>query len=178
MTSRPTRKNRATKLKDWKRRQSEDTRKRLDDALDRFESGKLVNLPRGQKLTRKALAAEAGVSADTPFARYRLGHPQAGQYRFPEVVWRFKLLRKKALPRNSSLSLKKQVTELKVTNKHLGVQLRASRTVVNAQDIRIGELELRIREIEELLSEVIAERDSLEKQLKTVRRRRLKDASD
>lgn len=165
------------KLTDWKQAQAEHTRERLDSALGRFELGKLINVAKGQKLTRLALAKEAGVAADTPFSRYRIGHAKEGEYRFPEIVRRFDSLRGKLSSKDQNRSLRQNVKELKQTNKHLSARLEANRRVVNAQDIRIKELEVRNSELEELLLKCGNERENLEDELKRLRRARLRDPS-
>lgn len=148
-------KQRGIGLAGWKRNQSERTRKQLSVALDRFESGKLINLPSGEKLSRRSFAREADVAEDTPFSRYRPGHPKAGEYRFPDVVSRFELLRKKGFRRNNDRSLRKNIIELKGTIRDLEERLEANRRVVNAQDIRICELETRNTELEKLYSQAM-----------------------
>lgn len=152
---------RGTGLTVWKRNQSERTREQLSAALDRFESGKLINLPSGQRLSRLSFAKEAVVAEDTPFSRYRPGHPKAGEYRFPDVVSRFEVLRQKISRRKANLSLRKKITELGTTIKELERRLEANRRVVNAQDIKISELELRNRDLEQLYSQATKERDNL-----------------
>lgn len=152
-------KQRGTELAAWKRKQSEHTREQLSAALDRFESGKLIHLPKGHRLTRLNLAKEAGVTKDTPFARFRSGHPKAGEYRFPEEVRRFEVRRKKTSPRNVVPSLRKEITKLRASVRQLEEMLKASRCVVNAQDIKLSELEMRNRDLEKLYSEAVKERD-------------------
>jgi hypothetical protein len=68
---------------------AERTRMNLHRALDRFEHGKLINLPPGSKLTLRNLALEAGTDKNTPISRYGKSHPKAGEYRFPDVVERY-----------------------------------------------------------------------------------------
>ena len=145
--------------------------------MDRFESGKVIHVPKNQRVTRAALAKEASVAEDTAFSRYRSGHAQTGQYRFPDIVKRFELLRKKSSGHDVRDSLKKETTGLKATVKNLEAMLKASRRVVNAQDIKIVGLEMRNCELEKLASEATEERDTLEKELKNLRRGRLKDTS-
>lgn len=157
---------RGTGLAIWKRNQSERTREKLSAALDRFESGKLINLPSGQRLSRLSFAKEAVVAEDTPFSRYRPGHPKAGEYRFPDVVSRFEVLRKRVSRRKVDLSLRKRITELGTTIKQLEKRLEANRRVVNAQDFKISELESRARDLEELYSQASRERDSLQKEIR------------
>src|SRR5258708_70154 len=125
------RKQNIARLTDWKQAQTERTRENLNAALGRFESGKLINFRKGQKLTRLALAMEAGVAQDTPFSRYRSGHTKEGQYRFPEVVARFEALRRKLSRNTGAVSLREKVKELKQTNRYLSVRLEANRRVVN-----------------------------------------------
>ncbi len=162
---------RGSQLAAWKRKQSERTREQLNSALDRFGSGKLVNLPAGRKLTRISFAKEAGVAEDTPFARYRAGHPKAGEYRFPEEVRRFEGLRKDTSRRNVGPSLKKKISELRAEVRHVEKSLVASRRVINAQDIKISELEMRIRDLEKLYSEAVKERNKLGPKLNVARGR-------
>jgi hypothetical protein len=177
MTGDSKRRKKGSKLADWKRQQSEHTHEHLDAALDRFEAGDLSHVPKNQKLTRLALAKEAGVARDTPFSRYRSGHAKASEYRFPEIVRRFELLRKKSSEREPKRSAKEEITELRGTVGHLDDRLKASRRVINAQDIRIVELELKNRDLEKLFSEAVAERQKLEKELKSLRRERFKNVS-
>src|SRR5437764_10264588 len=148
MIIRPTRTERSAQLKEWKRKQAERTRKQLHAALDRFESGKVIHVPKNQRITRAALAKEAPVAEDTAFSRYRSGHAQAGQYRFPDIVKRFELLRRKSSRLDVSHSLKKQITAMKATVTSLEAMLKASRRVVNAQDIKIVDLEVLNCELE------------------------------
>jgi hypothetical protein len=174
MSIRPIKKERGAELVDWKQKQSEGTRQFLEAALNRFESRKLINFPNNQKLTRLSLAKEAGVAEDTPFSRYRPGHPKAGEYRFRDVVRRFEALRKKFSRRDLGPELKKKNAELKTSETQLKNLLEASRRVVNAQDIRNGELELRNQDLEERLSQAIEERDRALKELQSSRPRQLK----
>src|SRR5712692_8631136 len=159
MIIRQTRTERGAQLKTWKRKQAERTREQLHAALDRFESGKVVHVPKSQGVTRAALAKEASVAEDTAFSRYRSGHVQTGQYRFPDIVKRFELLRKKSSRQDVRHSLKKEIIGLKATVKNLEAMLKASRRVVNAQDIKIVDLEMRNCELEKLASEATEERD-------------------
>jgi hypothetical protein len=175
---------RGTQLSVWKRKQSERTRQQLDAALDRFESGELINLPAGQRLTRLSFAKEACVAEDTPFSRYRPGHPKEGEYRFPEEVRRFELLRKVKSRRDVGSLLKKKNAELRDTVRQLERKLEASRRVVNAQDIKISELELKVselelrnRDLEKLYSEASKERNEAKKESKVRRRRGSGDSS-
>ncbi len=136
-------------LADWKKHESERTNAQLNEALGRFKSGKLMRLPKGAKLTRLNFATEAGVSKDTPFSRFRQGHPKAGEYRFPQVVDQFKRLREKLRAKPKEEARDEEIAKLKVTNAELERMLYASRCVVNAQDIKIDNLERRCRELEE-----------------------------
>jgi hypothetical protein len=166
------------KLSDWKQAQAERTRDRLEAALDRFESGKVINVAKDQKLTRLALAKEAEVAPDTPFSRYRIDNSRAGEYRFPEVVGRFDALRKRLSGKSRDRSLREEVKELKQANKHLNARLEANRRVVNAQDIKIEELETRMRDVEELLLQRSNKLEAAENELRRLRKGRLKGGSE
>lgn len=165
-----------THLANWKREQAIGTGKRLEEALDRFRSGKLINLPKGAKLTRLSLAQEAGVAEDTTFSRFRKGHPQVGEYRFPEAVKEFNSLRDKLHFKKSQRSGKEEIAKLKRVIKELERSLSASRIVTNAQDIKISKLEASYEQLLKLYSTVTQERDNLEAELNKLRRRRIKEA--
>ncbi len=162
---------------DWKRRQSELTHEQLLAALDRLESGKVIHVPKTQNLTRAAFAKEACVAEDTPFSRYRPGHAKEGQYRFPDVVQRFNTLRERPTRRTDLRSLKEKIRERDATIKSLDERLKASRRVVNAQEIEIVDLRLKNADLEKLASQVVEERNRLAEEIKKLRRERLKATS-
>lgn len=168
-------KRRGSHLLDWKKKESEKTGEELDKALDRFKSGKLIRLPKGSKLTRSNLAAEAGVAKDTPFSRYRKGHPKARQYRFPQVVERFNSLREKKRAKPKGKTGTDEIARWKNTAEELDAMLCASRRVVNAQDIEIDKLRRRCRELEELTEKLGGECDSLKAEVVKLRRRGIKE---
>jgi hypothetical protein len=162
-------------LADWKKRESEQTSVHLNEALDRFKSGKLIRLPRGSKLTRLNLATEAGVSKDTPFSRYRKGHPKGGEYRFPQVVDEFIHLRQKRRAAPKGKTETNEITKLKATNAELESMLFASRCVVNAQDIEIVNLRRRSEELENLYSAMAEERTNLEAEIIKLKRQNIRN---
>lgn len=145
--------------------------------MDRFESGKVIQVPKTQKLTRAAFAKEACVAEDTPFSRYRPGHAKEGQYRFPDVVERFNTLRESPTRRTDLRALKEQIRERNAMIKSLSERLKASRRVVNAQDIEIVDLRLKSADLEKLASQVVEERNRLEQEVRNLRRERLKATS-
>ncbi len=146
--------------------------------MDRFESGEVIQVPKTQRLTRAAFAKEASVAEDTPFSRFRPGHPQQGQYRFPDAVERFNALRDKSTRQNDRHSLKSKIRDLGVTVKDLRGRLKASRRVVNAQDIEIVELQMKNVDLERLALEAVEERNRLEQEVKALRRQRLTASKD
>lgn len=166
--------NRGAHLADLKKREAEQTAEKLTKALDRFEHGGLERLPEGSKLTRLNLATEAGVARETPFSIYRKDHPNAGAYRFPEVVERFKRLRKKDKqapePNNPD-----EADQLKATNAELQTALSASRSVANALDAENVDLRRRNAELEELVSHISEERDSLRSEIIRLRRQSISE---
>lgn len=120
---------------------AESTRKKLDAALDRFQHNKLEKLPAGSKLTVRNLAIEAGVSKDTPLSRYPKGHQKAGEYRFPEIVRRFRKLKaKKTVPRPNAKD--EIIKELKADN----LKLARANNQLDAENL---ELKREKRELEE-----------------------------
>lgn len=171
----PEEKRRGSYLADWKKKESEKTGEELDKALNRFKSGKLIRLPKGSKLTRSSLAAEACVAKDTPFSRYRKGHPKAGQYRFPQVVERFNNLREKRRAKPKGKTGVDEIARWKNTADELDAMLRASRRVVNAQDIEIDKCRRRCRELEELTEKLGVECDGLKAEVMKLRRQRIKE---
>jgi hypothetical protein len=143
-------------LKILKERQSESTRKAINQALARFEIGKLEKLPKYSKLTRLNLSLEAGVTRDTPFARYRKDSEKVGEYRYPEIVDKFNSLRENQKKNNSKgTKVKQQVIIYKSQIRELQDLLAMSRNVVNAQDILIDDLKKRIKSTEESISVTI-----------------------
>ena len=157
-------------LADLKKLEAEQTAKKLTKALDRFENGKLERLKEGTKLTRLNLATEAGVAKDTPFSRYREGHPQAHTYRFPEIVERFNRLRKNGRPEPQPEPNPDTVAELKDTISELRGALSASRCVANALDAQNVELKRSNSELEELASRLSDEKDEIMAELTKLRR--------
>jgi hypothetical protein len=160
---------RGSHLADLKKREAEQTDEKLTKALDRFENGRLERLPDDSKLTRLNLAKEAGVARETPFSRYRQDHPKAREYRFPEVVERFKRLRKKGKvvpePRPD------ETEQSKATIAELQNMLSASRYVANALDAQNIDLNRRNGELEELVSSLGKERDELNSELIKLKRK-------
>lgn len=125
---------------------AENTRLRLDAALARFEKGDLDVLPAGSKLTVRNLAAEAKVSKDTPLSRYPKGHPKSKDYRFPEIVSRFRKLKEKNAKPEEKEDL---VIKLRKRNKELENQIQQSAQANNLLDAENVELLSRNRELEE-----------------------------
>lgn len=167
-------KKRGSHLAEWKRKESEKTGEELDKTLDRFESGKLIRIPKGSKLTRSNLAAEAGLAKDTPFSRYRKGHPKAGEFRFPHAVARFDSLRAKSRPKPKEKTGLNEIAKWKTAFTELEGVLAASRRVVNAQDIEIDKLKRSRGELEELVASLGAELDNLRAELVRLRRQGIK----
>jgi hypothetical protein len=168
-------KQRGAHLAEWKKQEAKRTEEQLGEALDRFESCDLLHLPKGTKLTRLNLALEAEVSKDTPFSRYRAGHPNAGEYRFPKIVNRFIRLRRKRSPKVKEPTTGNEVKELKAQVEELKMMLSASRSVVNAQDIQIDDLKRRCQDLEELSTMIAEERDNLEAEFVKLRRQRIRE---
>lgn len=166
---------RGSHLADLKKQEAEQTAEKLTKALDRFEYGGLERLPEGSKLTRLNLAKEAGVARETPFSRYRQDHPKAGEYRFPEVVERFKRLRKKGKvvpePRPD------ETAKLKAVIEELQNMLSASRYVANALDAQSIDLKRRNSELEELVSSLGKERDEINSELIKLKRKGIRQVS-
>lgn len=167
-------KKRGSHLADWKKKESRKTGEELNKALDRFESGKLIRIPKGSKLTRLNLAAEAGLARDTPFSRYRKGHPKAGEFRFPQAVARFNHLRAKSRRKSKGKAAADEIARLKTTVAELEGSLARSRWVANAQDVEIDRLKRRCGEFEELLASLGGECDDLRAELVKVRRQSIK----
>lgn len=120
---------------------------KLSDALDRFESGNLKHLKNDAKLTILNLSIEAQLSKSTAFSKYKEGHKLSGEYRFPEIVRRFREIR------NAKLKFKKnndreKIKQLRANIKEFKRKLSASRNVVNSQDILIIELEKKVQTLE------------------------------
>lgn len=145
-------------LKELKLTESLRTHSALGEALKRFKSGKLSNLPAGSPLTRLNLSLEAAVSRDTPFARYRSGTDKIGEFRYPDIVDEFNLLRKSLKGDKNVRSDKQIIRELKKEIRNLYSLLSKSREVVNVQDILIRDLN----------EQVISQREDLERQNKKI----------
>lgn len=144
-----------TALLEQRKSSAERTRVRLLEALDRFEQGALVNLPPGSKLTVRNLAAEAKVSKDTPLSRYPKGHLNAGEYRFPEVVAKFNLLKEKLLDRPEVQNPKdRKISELRGVIKSLREQLVLAHRVNNQLDAELYEEKRHSRDLEEQLGKL------------------------
>jgi hypothetical protein len=171
-------KKRGSHLADWKKKESKKTGEELNKALDRFECGKPIRIPKGSKLTRLNLAAEAGLSRDTPFSRYRKGHPKAGEFRFPQAVARFNRLRAKSRSKSKGKIAADEIALLKTTVAELEGSLTASRWVVNAQDVEIDRLKRRCDELEELVASLGGECDNLRGELVKVRRQSIKGVTE
>lgn len=124
------------------------TNKRLHEALDRFEQNCLKVIPLGTKLSLRNLALEAGVNKDTPFSRYKNISVLAGNYRFPEIVARFKKLKSQVEISANKNNLKNQLTELRETIREYEKKFIKQCRVINEQDYRIVELETYCRELE------------------------------
>jgi hypothetical protein len=125
---------------------AERTRKDLEEALNRFEKGRLQKHPRGTKLTLRTLAVESGHSKDTPLSRYRKGEPNAGEYRFPTVASRFKKLTSKQTQAKDKETL---IQRLQRRIRELRTQLLQSVRANNLLDAENVELKRRNRELEE-----------------------------
>lgn len=136
------------------RRESvEKTRVRLHQALDRFEHRQLINLPRDSPLTVRNLAAEAEVSKDTPLSRCRKG--QSGEYRFPDIVARFRALQKKLRGAPTPKSPKdRKIQELREVIKDVKEKLLAACRVNNQLDAERYEDKRRIKELEGLVTKL------------------------
>lgn len=132
---------------------AENTCLKLHEALDRFEHHKLVRAKAGSKLTVRSLAYEASdpsgkhpISKDTPLSKYPKGHPRAGEYRFPDVVRRFRKLTGKQEQKERKKGL---IQKLRETIRNLRKHLLASARANNLLDAENVELKRRNRELEE-----------------------------
>jgi hypothetical protein len=159
-------------LADLKKHEAEQTAAKLMRALDRFEFGGLKRVPVGSKLTRLNLAKEADVAKDTPFSHYRQPHPKAGAYRFPDIVERFKRLRKQDKPEPTPEP--DEVAKLKATIVDLQTALSASRIVVNALDAQNVDLKRHGAELEELVSAIGEENENLKSEVIKLKRQSLR----
>jgi hypothetical protein len=131
---------------------AESTRRRLNEALDRFKGNKLRRIAAGSKLTVRNLAAEAepdedgtAVSKDTPLSRYPKGHPKQGEYRFPDVVSRFGKLTKKQERKEAKEGL---IVKLRRIIRHLRRRLLDSVRANNLLDAQNVDLKRRNDELE------------------------------
>ena len=128
---------------------AERTSRRLHEALDRFEQNNLTYLPKDSKLTVRNLALEAGVNKDTPLSRYPRRHPNAGRYRFPDVVDRFReLIAKKVKPPIEERK-KNKIQELQEIIKNKNERELLSARVNNQLDAENVALKHRNHELEE-----------------------------
>jgi hypothetical protein len=125
------------------------TKVRMDEALDRFEHGRLIKLPEGSKLTLRSLSVEAGVSKDTPLSKFREGHPQVGQYRFPTVVKRFRELKKRGNKDDPENLKDKKIRELRDALAQSNREKQQLAEVNNELDAENYELRRRNKELEE-----------------------------
>lgn len=127
----------------------ENTRKKLCEALDRFESKSLQSLPAGSKLTVRSLAIEAKVSKDTPLSRYTKNHLCAGQLRFPEIAARFNNLKGKLNrypeAQKEEKENKRHLREKKELKKIVLLSARAN----NLLDAEVIAAKTRVQELEE-----------------------------
>lgn len=128
---------------------AEGTSRKLHEALDRFEQGKSKAVPAGSKLTIRNLAAEAGVSKDTPLSRYPKGRPGGGSYRFPSVVERFNELKLKLTPRQAVEGEEGELKRLRGRIKELERALLMSARANNLLDAETLTLKGRNIELEE-----------------------------
>jgi hypothetical protein len=125
---------------------AERTRKDLEEALDRFDKGKLQKHPAGTKLTLRTLAIESGHSKDTPLSRYRKGEPNAGEYRFPVIASRFKkLTSKQTQDKEKETLIQRQQRRIDELKSQFLQSVRAN----NLLDAENVELKRRNRELEE-----------------------------
>lgn len=142
----------------FKERQSAETRLALNEALDRFESGKLIRQKAGTPLSRKTFALEAGVKPATPFALYPKGHTNAGGYRYPVIVSRFEVLREKLKEQTTrkpkDARLRETISELR---KHIAIleeELAVSLRVSIELDAMVADREKMITELKAELAEM------------------------
>jgi hypothetical protein len=131
-------------------RSSEHTRIELHEALDRFESGNLIYLSLGSKLTLRNLALEAGgMSKDTPLSRYRKNQDKAGEFRFPDIASRFKSLKYKELPHPDSEDPQKvKIRKLREERNIVEEKLQLSARANNQLDAENYRLKQRNKELE------------------------------
>lgn len=128
---------------------AESTRKKIHEALDRFEARELKRLPEASKLTIRNLAVEAEVSKDTPLIRYPKNHTLAGQHRFPDIVKRFQKLKERLSGVLKSRGEEKEIKRLRGRIKELDQLLLLSARANNLLDAETGELRRRNKELEE-----------------------------
>jgi hypothetical protein len=127
---------------------TENTRKKLEQALDRFENNQLIKLPPGTKLTVRTLATEAEVNKDTPLSRYPKEHSKAKQYRFPKVVARFKKLTAKKIKTPPEDPKDKENKKLRESIKEKDEEILLMARVNNQLDAENVRLERRDQELE------------------------------
>jgi hypothetical protein len=100
-------------------------------------------------LTLRNLGLEAGKDKNTAISRYREPHPNAGQYRFPDVAGRYiKLKARLANPKPSGNQKDEKIRELREAIKIKDEELLLSARVNNQLDAENSELKRKKRELE------------------------------